>query len=110
AVAVAASRLLLALAFGNSRFIPISILPSPVVLAFAFAVALATGIIFGTAPAWFATRTHPLEAMRGAGRSTRDHSSVAQKSLLILQAALSVVLVAGATMLARSLNKLEHQH
>ncbi|MFN7992303.1 MAG: ABC transporter permease [Bryobacteraceae bacterium] len=110
AVAVAASRLLLALAFGSSRFIPISILPSPMVLAFAFAVALVTGVIFGAAPAWFATRTHPLEAMRGAGRSTRDHSSVTQKLLLILQATLSVVLVAGATMLARSLNKLEHQH
>lgn len=109
-VAVAAGRLLLALAFGGSSFIPISTVPSPMVLAFAFAVALVTGVIFGAAPAWFATRTHPLEALRGAGRSTNDHSSVARKALLILQAALSVVLVAGATMLARSLNKLEHQH
>ncbi|HTT32334.1 MAG TPA: FtsX-like permease family protein, partial [Methylomirabilota bacterium] len=33
----------------------------------------------------------------------------ARKALLVLQAAVSVVLVAGATMLARSLNKLEHQ-
>jgi hypothetical protein len=33
----------------------------------------------------------------------------ASKVLLILQATLSVVLVAGATMLSRSLNNLEHQ-
>ena len=44
-----------------------------------------------------------------SGRSTSDHSSFARKALLIVQATLSVVLVAGATMLARSLNKLEHQ-
>ncbi len=109
-VAIVAGRLLLALAFRGSHFIPISILPSPLVLAFALGVALLTGIIFGAAPAWFATRTNPVEALRGAGRSTRDHSSFARKALLVVQAALSVVLVAGATMLARSLNRLEQQN
>jgi predicted permease len=78
-------------------------------LAFAFGLALLTGIIFGAAPAWLATRTDPAEALRGSGRGTRDHSSFARKALLVVQATLSVVLVAGATMLARSLNKLEHQ-
>jgi predicted permease len=109
-VAVTAARLLLALAFRSSHFLPISTLPSPIVLAFAFAMALLTGVIFGAAPAWFATRTDPVEALRGAGRSTSDHSSLARKALLIVQVALSVVLVAGATMLVRSLNKLEHQN
>ena len=109
-VAVAAARLLLVLAFRSSHFLPISVLPSPLVLAFAFGVALLTGIIFGAAPAWFATRTDPVEALRGSGRSTTDHSGFARKALLIVQAALSVVLVAGATMLARSLDKLEHQN
>jgi predicted permease len=78
-------------------------------LAFAFGLALVTGIIFGAAPAWIATRTDPAEALRGSGRGTRDRSSFARIALLIVQATLSVVLVAGATMLARSLNKLEHQ-
>src|SRR3954469_11115152 len=108
-VASAAARLLLALAFRSSKFMPISTEPSLMVLAFAFALALLTGVIFGAAPAWFATRTNPAEALRGSGRSTSDHSSVARKALLVLQATLSVVLVAGAMMLARSLNKLEHQ-
>ena len=94
-VAVAAARLLLALAFRSSHFLPIDPMPSPMVLAFAFVVALLTGIIFGAAPAWFATRTDPVEALRGAGRSTTDHSSLTRKALLIVQAALSVVLVAG---------------
>ncbi len=108
-VAVLAGRLLLALAFRGSRFIPYSTLPSPLVLGFCFAVTLATGMLFGAAPAWFATRTSPLEALRGAGRSTSDHSSLARRALLVIQAALSVVLVAGATMLARSLDRLENQ-
>src|SRR6266852_5095858 len=108
-VAMGAARLLLALAFHSSHFLPISTAPSLVVLAFAFALALVTGIIFGAAPAWLATRTDPAEALRGSGRGTQDRSSFARKALLVVQATLSVVLVAGATMLARSLNKLEHQ-
>jgi predicted permease len=47
--------------------------------------------------------------LRGAGRGTTDRSSFSRKALLVLQAAVSIVLVAGATMLGRSLNKLEHQ-
>ena len=108
-VAVAAARLLLMLAFHNAHFLPISVAPSLVVLAFALALALLTGIIFGAAPAWVATRTDPAEALRGSGRGTRDRSSFARKALLVVQATSSVVLVAGAAMLARSLNKLEHQ-
>ena len=108
-VATAAARLLLALAFAGTTFLPIDTRPSPIVLAFAFGLALVTGIVFGAAPAWFATRTNPIDALRGAGRSTGDHSSLARRALLIVQATLSVVLVAGSTMLARSLANLEHQ-
>jgi predicted permease len=109
AFAVVAARLLLTLSFRSAKFLPISPAPSLGVLAFAFGLALLTGIIFGAAPAWFATRTDPAEALRGAGRGTKDRSSFSRKALLIVQAAVSVVLVAGATMLGRSLNKLENQ-
>ncbi len=108
-VATGAARLLLALAFHSAHFLPISATPSIAVLAFAFALALVTGIIFGAAPAWLATRTDPADALRGSGRGTRDRSTFARKALLVVQATVSVVLVAGATMLGRSLNKLEHQ-
>ena len=108
-VATATARLLLSLAFSVSTFLPISTLPSPFVLAFAFGVSLLTGIVFGAVPAWLATRTNPIEALRGSGRSTTDRSSVTRTSLLVLQATLSIVLVAGATMLGRSLNNIEHQ-
>ena len=109
AVAIGAARLLLALAFAGTTFLPIDTRPAPLVLLFAFGLALVTGIVFGAAPAWFATRTDPIDALRGAGRSTRDHSSFARNVLLVVQATLSIVLVAGSTMLARSLGNLERQ-
>ena len=108
-VAMGAARLLLSLAFSAARFLPIETRPSLPVLAFAFGLALVTGIVFGAAPAWFATRTDPVDSLRGAGRSTGDQSSFTRKALLIMQATLSVVLVAGAAMLARSLDNLERQ-
>ncbi len=108
-VASAAARLLLALAFRSAHFLPIDVSPSPLVLGFALGLALITGIVFGAAPAWLATRTDAADALRGSGRSTASRSSLATRSLLVLQASLSVVLVAGATMLGRSLNNLEHQ-
>lgn len=108
-VSIGAARLLLALAFAGTAFLPVDTRPSPLVLGFAFGLALLTGIVFGAAPAWFATRTNPIDALRGAGRTTRDHSSFARNVLLVVQATLSVVLVAGSTMLARSLGNLEGQ-
>jgi len=66
-------------------------------------------MIFGAVPAWLATRTDPAEALHGSGRGNSDRSSFARKALLVVQATVSVVLVAGSTMLGRSLNKLEHQ-
>jgi predicted permease len=108
-VAIGTARLLLTLAFAGVAFLPIDTRPTPMVLAFACGLALVTGLLFGAAPAWFATRTDPIDALRGAGRGTSDHSSIARKALLVVQATISVVLVAGSMMLARSLANLENQ-
>jgi predicted permease len=108
-VADFAGRLILAITFHNAHFLPIDTKPSVPVLLFALALSVVTSALFGTAPAWFATRTDPVEALRGANRTTSDRSSLSRQMLLLVQATLSVVLVAGAAMLARSLNNLEHQ-
>ena len=108
-VAMGTARLLLSLAFAGTIFLPIDTRPAPMVLAFASALALITGVVFGAVPAWFATRTDPMDALRGAGRSTGDRSSLTRTTLLVVQATVSVVLVAGSMMLARSLGNLERQ-
>jgi len=109
-VAFLGVKAIVALAFHNVRYIPISAAPSLSVLAFAFGVTLLTGVLFGVAPAWFTSHADPAEALRGANRSTRDRSTLPQKTLIVTQAALSVVLLAGAGLLTRSLMKMQHQN
>ncbi|HWC18123.1 MAG TPA: ABC transporter permease, partial [Terriglobales bacterium] len=110
AVAYAGTRTILALAFPDSKNLPIHASPSLPVLGFALAVSLLTGIIFGIVPAWITSRSDPAEALRGVNRSTRDSSSLPQKSLIIFQAALSLVLLVGASLLIKTLRNLEHQN
>jgi predicted permease len=108
-VAYAGAHTILALAFPEARNMPISANPSPMVLGFAFLVSLITGMLFGAGPAWLSSHAQPAEALRGAGRSTRDRSSLPQKALVVCQAALSLVLLAGAILMGRSLANLERQ-
>ena len=109
ALAYAGTRSLLALMFPDSPYVPIEAAPSLPVLGFAFGLSLLTGLIFGIAPAWITSQEQPANAMRGVNRTTGDGSSLLQRSLVILQAALSLVLLVGAGLLGKSLNKLEHQ-
>jgi macrolide transport system ATP-binding/permease protein len=109
AIAYAGSHMMLALAFPNARNMPVQASPSLPVLAFAFFVSLLTGVIFGTAPAWLSSHAQPADALRGVNRSTSDRSSLPQRALIILQVTLSIVLLAGAFLMTRSLRNLEHQ-
>lgn len=108
-VAYGGTRLLLSLAFPNASAMPVHASPSPLVLLFAFGLSLLTGLIFGVAPAWMTSHCEPAEALRGSNRSTKDGASLLQRSLVVLQAALSLVLLVGAGLLTKSLNQLEHQ-
>jgi len=111
-VAYAGTRLILYLAFqvgGRNNYVAVSPTPSWPVLLFTLGISVLTGMIFGTAPAWMTTHANPVEALRGANRSVGGGSSWAQKSLVVVQAAMSLVLVSAAALLAQSLRNLEHQ-
>jgi len=109
AVAYGASRVILSAAFPEARNMPIDASPSLLVLGFAFLVSLITGVLFGLAPAWLSSHAQPAEVLRGSNRSVRDRASFPQMALVIVQAAMSLVLIAGALLLTRSLGNLEHQ-
>ncbi len=109
AVAYAGTRTILALAFPDAPQVPIDASPSLPVLGFAFLLSLATGVIFGTVPAWITSHSDPAEALRGINRSTRDRASMPQKSLIVFQAALSLILLVGAGMLTKSLRNMQQQ-
>ncbi|HEV2686901.1 MAG TPA: FtsX-like permease family protein, partial [Bryobacteraceae bacterium] len=109
-VAFLGTRTILALAFRGAQSIPISPAPSWPVLGFAFLLSLVTGIVFGVAPAWITSHANPIEALRGAGRSTRDRTSLPRKALVVLQVALSAILLIGAGLLTQTLRNLENQN
>ena len=109
-VAYAGCRAILAMAFPDSKYIPIDATPSLPILGFAFLITMLTGILFGLAPAWLSSHAQPAEALRGVNRTTRDRSSLPQRSLVVFQAALSVVLLAAAILMTWSLANLEDQN
>ncbi len=87
----------------GGALLPVPITNAPIdgrVLAFALLVSVFTAIVVGTAPALRAARTDVADLIRGhvAGRAGR-----VQSGLVILQVALSLLLVAGAALFARSL-------
>jgi putative ABC transport system permease protein len=112
AVAYAGARLMLFLAFHSMQgftWVPVQAQPSTPVLLFALGVSLLTGILFGVVPAWMTSRAEPVEALRGANRSVGGGRHWAQKTLVVAQAAVSLVLLSAAAMLGGSLRNLEHQ-
>lgn len=106
-IAYAGAHMLLALAFPAATNLPIHAEPSPAVLAFACGLSLLTGILFGVAPAWSAAQADPVDTLRSGNRSTTSGASLLQRSLVVLQAALSLVLLVGAGMFAQSLSNLQ---
>ncbi len=103
-----ASRAILLVAFRGAPHVPIVTSPSVPVLLFTSGVALLTGLIFGAGPAWLASRSNPADALRGSSRVVHD-TFLPQRSLVVLQAALSLALVTVAGLLTQSLRNIDNQ-
>jgi len=74
------------------------------VIAFALAVSAAAGLLFGFLPAWRACAMNVNDSLKSGSRSaTAGHASKrTQSALVVSEVCLSLVLVAGASLLARS--------
>ncbi|MFY9939797.1 MAG: ABC transporter permease, partial [Silvibacterium sp.] len=107
-VAYGGARLIVYLAAGKS-YVPIDATPSPAVLAFAFVVSLVTGMLFGVAPAWVTAHADPIDALRDANRTMKHSGLWTQKALVVVQAAVSLLLLCAAALLIQSLRNLHHQ-
>ena len=108
-VALYASKAILLIAFRGPTDVPIAVGPSWPILLFTFGVSLLTGILFGAGPAWMASRSDPADALRGSGRVRGDASAVPQRTLLVLQVAVSLALLTVAALLTQSLQHLQHR-
>ena len=112
AIAFASTSLIWRFAFPSLQgvaAVPIEASPSVPVLLFALATSIATGLCFSIAPAWMSIRVDPIEALRCSVRSMVRTGSLSRKALVILQAALSLVLLSAAGLLTTALRGLEHQ-
>ena len=76
------------------------------VLAVVAATICITTLVFGVVPAWQGARTSPNDSMREGGRGGPGGTAAARRVLIIAEVALSVVLLVGAGLLLRSLERL----
>ncbi len=102
------TRLILSLAFGDQP-VAVSATPSLPVLGFAFGISLFTGVLFGIAPAWMISRADPADALKGTQRTSAGTGGWAQKSLVVAQTSLSLVLLCAAGLLVQSLRNMQSQ-
>ncbi len=79
------------------------------VLAFTMLISVLTGILFGFAPAWQASRPNLNDALRqGANRLTGDKfNSFIRNAFSVTQIALALVLLIGAVLLIQSFNRMQ---
>jgi predicted permease len=106
--AMYASAAIVLIAFRGAPHVPIATTPSVAILLFTFTVSLLTGVLFGAGPAWLASRSDPVDALRGSSRLVTD-TTLPQRSLVVLQAAVSLALVTVAGLLTQSLRNLDSQ-
>ena len=100
---------LAALAERDASFLPEGVEPSMNwrVLLFTVSVSLITGVLFGLAPAWRATRTDLATGLKQSRRTTGAVSRLS-KGLVVAQVAMSLLLLIGAGLFIRTLRNLQN--
>jgi predicted permease len=99
------SRALLAVA-SEGKALTLDLGPSPIVLAFTFALSIVSVVIFGLVPALRSSRVSLSSALRAQSRSVAQGARFGI-GLIAAQVAVSLVLVTGASMLTRSLRTMQ---
>ena len=96
------------------RLLPAGTIPPAIMLeldarvvAFAIAISLLTGVLFGLAPSWRASNARFNSSLRAGGRTVTDGGRT-RRLLASAEIALALAMVAGAGLLARTLLHLEH--
>ncbi|HVT74429.1 MAG TPA: ABC transporter permease [Lacunisphaera sp.] len=80
------------------------------VLAFTFAISVVTALLFGVAPAWWAARARINESLKSGSRGTTGSRTQHRyrQLLIVTQFALALILLAGAGLFIRGLDRLVH--
>jgi putative ABC transport system permease protein len=78
------------------------------ILGFTAVVAIVSVLLFGVVPAWRATRTHPIASLKEGGTSGAGRAGWLDRSVVVAQLALALVLVNGAGLLVATLRNLRN--
>lgn len=76
------------------------------VLVFTFFISLVTGTLFGLAPALKTSRANPQTALKNGGRTSTGTQHRTLNALVVVEVAIALVLLAGAGLMIRSLERL----
>jgi predicted permease len=108
AIAWWGSRLLVRMISTGDAPIPLDVRPDWAVFGFTAAVSLASGLLFGLAPALRATKVDPGAALKEGTRGTAGPSRAMDRALVAVQVTLSLLLLAGAGLFTRTLQNLRN--
>ncbi len=112
-VAFWGTRVLIRFMAGGAAHTALSAMPDLHVLAFTSAICLLTGVLFGIAPAWRSSRNSPSGALNANARSSTGAAGpgarLLPRTLVVAQVTLSLVLLATAGLLLRTLHNLHTQ-
>ena len=104
-----AGQLLVWMVSTGSETLPLHVAPDAQVLIFTALLTMATGVLFGLAPALRTTRVELSSSLKeGRGSISARSKNVLAKALIVSQVALSIVLLVGASLFVRSLVNLRN--
>ena len=107
AFAAFANRLLLRMVSSGPNTVPLDVSLDLRLLLFTLGITVVTALLFGTIPAFRATRLHLVDALKdGRGPQGMGTKNLLSKGLVVSQVALSLVLLVGAGLFLRSLMNL----
>lgn len=76
------------------------------VLAFTTLISVATGLLFGLAPAWRVAKDDPQTALKEGGRGATGANQGTLSTFVVVEVAVALVLLTGASLMVRSLVRL----
>jgi predicted permease len=100
-------RLLLVMASDGPEAVPVDAAPNLRVLGFTIAVSALCALVFGTAPALRAARVEPNTSLKG-GKTLNALRNPLGKAFVVMQVALSLLLLVGAGLFVRTLVNLQN--
>ena len=100
------SRLLLLMASDGPDALPVDVRPNLRLLGFTFGVSMLCAVVFGIAPALRASRTEPNTSLKG-GKTGAASRNPLGKAFVVVQVALSLLLLVGAGLFVRTLINLQ---